>query len=73
MSYVLTKNQYITVNGRKIDYHEIGKGKSELSLSMLTHLAATLDQWVPKLIDLLSKTQYVILPDLPGVGPVKEK
>lgn len=73
MSYVLTKNQYLTVDGRKIAYREIGKGKSELPLVMLTHLAATLDQWDPKLIDLLSKTQHIILPELPGVGASQGK
>lgn len=52
MPYILTKNQYITVNGRKIAYRETGKGQSELPLAMLTHLAAILDQWDPKLIDL---------------------
>lgn len=35
---------------------------------MLVHLAATLDNWDPKLIDLLSKEQHIILLDLPGVG-----
>jgi alpha/beta superfamily hydrolase/acyltransferase len=35
---------------------------------MLVHLAATLDNWDPKLIDLLAKQQHVILLDLPGVG-----
>lgn len=73
MPYILTKNQYITVNGRKIAYREIGNGKSELPLVMLTHLAATLDQWDPKLIDLLSETQHVILPELPGVGSSQGK
>lgn len=73
MPYVLTKNRYLTVDGRKIAYREIGKGKSELPLVMLTHLAATLDQWDPKLIDLLSKTQHIILPELPGVGASQGK
>lgn len=73
MPYVLTKNRYLTVNGRKIAYREIGKGKSEPPLVMLTHLAATLDQWDPKLIDLLSKTQHIILPELPGVGASQGK
>lgn len=73
MPYLLTKNQYIVVDGRKIAYREIGQGRSELPLVMLTHLAATLDQWDPKLIDLLSKTQHLILPELPGVGASQGK
>ena len=73
MPYLLTKNQYILVNGQNIAYREMGKGKSELPLVMLTHLAATLDQWDPKLIDLLSETQHVILLELPGVGASQGK
>ncbi|MEE0510105.1 MAG: alpha/beta hydrolase [Peptococcaceae bacterium] len=73
MPYLLTKNQYIIVDGQNIAYREMGKGKSELPLVMLTHLAATLDQWDPKLIDLLSETQHVILLELPGVGASQGK
>ena len=39
-----------------------------MPLVMLVHLAATLDNWDPKFIDLLAKQQHVILLDLPGVG-----
>ena len=41
MSYLTTKNQYITVQGNKIAYRELSKGKSKLPLLMLVHLAAT--------------------------------
>ena len=43
MSYLTTKNQYITVDGNQIAYRELGKGKSQLPLVMLVHLGATLD------------------------------
>lgn len=49
MSYLTTKTQYITVQGNKIAYRELSKGKSKLPLLMLVHLAATLDNWDPKL------------------------
>lgn len=68
MSYITTKNQYLLVNNQKIAYRELGIGKSALPLVMLTHLAATLDQWDPKLIDRLAENQHVVLLDLPGVG-----
>lgn len=68
MSYIITKNQYITVAGNQIAYRELGKGKSELPLVMLVHLAATLDNWDPKLLDLLAEEMHIIVLDLPGVG-----
>lgn len=68
MAYLETKNQYLTVQEKNIAYREIGKGKSDYPLVMLVHLAATMDNWDPKLIDLLTQTQHVILLDLPGVG-----
>lgn len=68
MSYTTIKNQYILVNGNKIAYRELGKGKSEIPLVMLIHLAATLDNWDPKLMDLVAQEQHIIVVDLPGVG-----
>ena len=35
---------------------------------MLVHLAASLDNWDPKLLDLIAKEHYVFVLDLPGVG-----
>ena len=51
MSYINKKNEYIRVNGEKIAYRELNKGKSEKPLVMLVHLAATMDNWDPKFID----------------------
>lgn len=68
MSYIITKNNYVVVKGETISYREVEKGKSKLPLVMLTHLAATLDNWDPKLIDLISEKHHVIVVDLPGVG-----
>ncbi|MGT2926774.1 alpha/beta fold hydrolase [Streptococcus cuniculipharyngis] len=73
MSYLTTGNQYLTVNQQDIAYRELSKGKSDLPLVMLVHLAATMDNWDPKLIDLLAAEQHVILLDLPGVGASQGK
>ncbi|MGT2756147.1 alpha/beta fold hydrolase [Streptococcus ovuberis] len=73
MSYITTKNQYITVAGNQIAYRELGKDKSKLPLVMLVHLAATLDNWDPKLLDLLAEKEHVIVLDLPGVGASQGK
>ena len=73
MSYLTTKNQYITVDGNKIAYRELSKSKSKLPLLTLVHLAATLDNWDPKLLDLIAEKHHVIVVDLPGVGASQGK
>lgn len=73
MSYITTANQYITVGGNQIAYRELSKGKSEMPLVMLVHLAAVLDNWDPKLLDLIAQEQHVIVMDLPGVGASQGK
>ena len=67
MNYLATPNSYINVNGQRIAYREAGT-PGGTPLVMLVHLAATLDQWDPKLVDLLARHQHVIMLDLPGVG-----
>lgn len=73
MSYITTKNQYISVAGNQIAYRELSKGKSDFPLVMLVHLAATLDNWDPKLLDLIAKEHHVLVLDLPGVGASQGK
>ena len=73
MSYITSQNQYITVAGQQIAYRELGKGKSKLPLVMLVHLVATLDNWDPKLLDLLAEKEHIIVLDLPGVGASQGK
>ena len=73
MSYLQTKNKYIEVNGNSIVYRELSKGKSEIPLVMLVHLAANMDNWDPLLVDYLSEHQHLILLDLPGVGASEGK
>lgn len=68
MGYIQTSNKYVVVNGKKISYREVGKNNNYIPLVMLTHLAATLDNWDPKLVDLLAEENHIILLDLNGVG-----
>lgn len=68
MTYLHTGNAYLTVADQEMAYRELGRGQSSLPLLMLPHLAATMDNWDPKLIDLLAQSQHLILVDLPGVG-----
>lgn len=62
------KNQFIAVEGKEIAFREVGKGNSKYPLVILVHLAATMNNWDPKLVDLLAKKQHIILLDLNGVG-----
>ena len=73
MGYLTTKNRYLTVGKNQISYRMLGKQSAGLPLVMLTHLAATLDEWDPKLLDLLAKDQQVVVLDLPGVGASQGK
>ena len=73
MSYLETGNSFITVNGNRIAYRELSKGKSKIPLVMLVHLTANMDNWDPKLIDILAEKQHVILVDLPGIGDSQGK
>lgn len=68
MSYLETPTRHLTVNNQKIAYREFGEGDSDIPLVMLVHLAATMDDWDPKLLDLLAERQHLIVMDLPGVG-----
>lgn len=40
---------------------------------MLVHLAATLDNWNPKLLDLIAKNHHIIVFNLQGVGESEGK
>lgn len=75
MGYLNTKNQFlITAKSQlKIAYRQIGEDNSTTPLVLLGHLAGTLDNWDPKLIDLLAQKQHLILFDLPGVGASEGK
>lgn len=68
MGYLETANRFVSVKGQQMAYRELGKGLAKRPLVLLTHLAATLDEWDPLLIDRLAEAHHLILLDLPGVG-----
>lgn len=68
MRYIDTVNSYVDVQGSAIAYREVGTGSPGIPLVMLTHPAATLDEWDPLLVDLLAREYHVVVLDLPGVG-----
>ena len=68
MTYLTTPTRHIQVAGKAVAYRDLGKATDARALVMLGHLAATMDNWDPALIDLLAVQRRVIVVDLPGVG-----
>lgn len=66
-SWIDTPTQFITSDGGRLAYRELGAGDT-LPLVLLTHLGATLDEWDPRFVDALARSRRVIAVDLPGVG-----
>ncbi|MBD5429241.1 alpha/beta hydrolase [Lactobacillus sp.] len=71
--YLHTKNKYILVGNKKIAYRELGNKSTKYPLLLLNHLSATMDNWDPVFIDELSRENYIIVVDLPGVGASEGK
>lgn len=68
MTYLTTPNQFIQdQQGQRFAYREVGTGRC-LPLVLLNHLSATLDNWDPALIDLISQQRRVIVFNNRGVG-----
>ena len=67
MGYLETKNSYIKYNQVTFAYSELGDKKG-ITILMFNHLAATLDNWDPILIDTLANEYRVIVFDNLGVG-----
>lgn len=68
MTYLTTPNQFIQdQQGQRFAYREVGTGRG-LPLVFLNHLSATLDNWDPALIDLISQQRRVIVFNNRGVG-----
>lgn len=67
MGYLETKNSYIKYKGDTFAYREIGEKKG-IPILMFNHLAATLDNWDPILVDTLANKYRIILFDNLGVG-----
>lgn len=67
MGYLETKNSYIKYNGVTFAYRELGEKKG-IPILMFNHLAATLDNWDPILVDTLANEYRIIVFDNLGIG-----
>ncbi|MBN9211112.1 MAG: alpha/beta hydrolase [Microbacterium sp. 71-36] len=66
-SYAQAPAKTVRVGGDTFAYRELGP-KEEIPVVFFVHLAATLDNWDPRLIDAIAKTRRVITFDQLGVG-----
>ena len=66
-SYAEAPAKTITARGITFAYRELGP-REEIPVVFFVHLAATLDNWDPRLIDAIAKSRRVITFDQQGVG-----
>lgn len=66
-SYAQAPAKTITAGGITFAYRELGP-QGEIPVVFFVHLAATLDNWDPRLIDAIAKSRRVITFDQQGVG-----
>lgn len=66
-SYAQAPAKLATVGRDTFAYRELGP-KEEIPVVFFVHLAATLDNWDPRIIDAIAKTRHVITFDQLGVG-----
>jgi pimeloyl-ACP methyl ester carboxylesterase len=66
-SYAEAPAMTVAVGGETFAYRELGP-KQEIPVVFFVHLAATLDNWDPRIIDAIAKTRHVITFDQLGVG-----
>ncbi|MBI4900711.1 MAG: alpha/beta hydrolase [Actinobacteria bacterium] len=66
-SYALAPNRTLTTGGTTFAYRELGP-KGGVPVVFFVHLAATLDNWDPRIIDPIAKNRHVIAFDNAGVG-----
>ena len=66
-SYAKAPARTITAAGTTYAYRELGP-KGGIPVIFFVHLAATLDNWDPRIIDPIAKTRHVIAFDNKGVG-----
>ena len=67
MSYAEAPARTITAGGATYAYRELGP-KGGIPVIFFVHLAATLDNWDPRIIDPIAKEHHVIAFDNRGVG-----
>lgn len=66
-SYANAPAKTVTVDGDTFAYRELGP-REEIPVVFFVHLAATLDNWDPRIVDAIAKTRRVITFDQLGVG-----
>lgn len=66
-SYAQAPAKTVTVGGDTFAYRELGPTE-EIPVVFFVHLAATLDNWDPRIVDAIAKTRHVITFDQLGVG-----
>ena len=66
-SYAKAATRTITAGGISYAYRELGP-KAGIPVVFFVHLAATLDNWDPRIIDSIAKNRHVITFDQRGVG-----
>jgi pimeloyl-ACP methyl ester carboxylesterase len=66
-SYATAPARTITTGGTTYAYRELGP-KGGIPVVFFVHLAATLDNWDPRIVDAIAKNRHVITFDQRGVG-----
>jgi pimeloyl-ACP methyl ester carboxylesterase len=66
-SYANAKSRMVTAGGVTYAYRELGP-KGGILVVFFVHLAATLDNWDPRIIDPIAKNRHVVTFDQRGVG-----
>jgi pimeloyl-ACP methyl ester carboxylesterase len=66
-SYAEAPSRTVTAGGTTYAYRELGP-EGGIPVVFFVHLAATLDNWDPRIIDPIAKTRHVIAFDNKGVG-----
>ncbi|TQJ36326.1 alpha/beta fold hydrolase [Arthrobacter sp. SLBN-122] len=66
-SYAKAPAKSLTAGGNTYSYRELGP-KGGIPVVFFVHLAATMDNWDPRIIDPIARNRHVITFDQPGVG-----
>jgi len=66
-TYAQAPTRTITAGGVTYAYHELGP-KGDIPVIFFVHLAGTLDNWDPRIVDAIAKNHHVIAFDNRGVG-----
>ncbi|WP_276500194.1 alpha/beta fold hydrolase [Terrimonas pollutisoli] len=73
MRYQNVKTESTDVNGTKFFYRKLGENNSGIPIIFLNHLAATMDNCDPRIIDGIASQHQIIAFDNRGVGATKGK